>query len=196
MARANYIPIFPIFIGLFCGWLGVSAQSPTLADSSTSRTLQLVNPFPIDSAQAQLVKIDKIFLLGNKKTKDHIILRELNVKVGDLINRSDLDLTLERDREKIINTRLFLDAKISVISLSERVVDIVVQVSERWYIFPIPIFQLADRNFNEWWVNQNRDLSRVNYGMKFYHRNFRGRGERLKLTAQFGFTKVFGMSYS
>ena len=196
MARAKFISIYPIFIGLFCSWLGASAQSQSTADSAASRTLRLVNPYPVDSSQTQLVKIDKIFLLGNKKTKDHIILRELNVNVGDLINRSDLDLILERDKQKILNTRLFLDAKINVISLSEHVVDIVVQVSERWYIFPIPIFQLADRNFNEWWVNQNRDLSRVNYGMKFYHRNFRGRGERLKLTAQLGFTKVLGLSYS
>ena len=166
-------------------------------DSSASALLERIDVYSTpDSLQEQLVRIDKIFIIGNKKTKDQIILREVDVKAGDLVNRSDLDITLKRDREKIINTRLFLDAKINVISLSESIVNIVIQVNERWYIFPIPIFKLADRNFNEWWVNQNRDLSRVNYGIRFYHRNFRGRGEKLKLTAQFGFTRLFGIDYT
>ncbi|NJN26576.1 MAG: BamA/TamA family outer membrane protein [Cyclobacteriaceae bacterium] len=61
--------------------------------------------------------------------------------------------------------------------------------------FPIPIFNLADRNFTEWWVNQDADLSRVDWGLKLRHFNFRGRREILNLTAQFGYTKLFRLAY-
>jgi len=75
-------------------------------------------------------------------------------------------------------------------------VQILIRVEERWYTFPLPIFELADRNFNDWWTNQNRDLSRVEYGIRFYQFNMRGRNERLRLTAQFGFTKLFDIQYN
>ena len=49
-------------------------------------------------------------------------------------------------------------------------VDVMVDVKERWYIFPLPIFELADRNFNEWW--KTRDFSRTNYGLSVVQNNF------------------------
>ena len=57
------------------------------------------------------------------------------------------------------------------------------------------IFQLADRNFNEWWENYNHDLSRVIYGLKLYQYNMRGRNETLTLTAQFGFIQRYELMY-
>lgn len=70
-----------------------------------------------------------------------------------------------------------------------------VEVKERWYLFPVPIFKIEARNFNDWWVNQNRSLDRVNYGAKLYQYNLRGRNERLKIGAQFGFTRRFEIEY-
>jgi outer membrane protein assembly factor BamA len=74
-------------------------------------------------------------------------------------------------------------------------VDILIDVNERWYTFPSPIFELSDRNFNEWWQNYNHDLKRINYGLRLYQFNMRGRNETLRLTAQFGFTRQFDLSY-
>jgi hypothetical protein len=45
---------------------------------------------------------------------------------------------------------------------------LLVDVNERWYTFPVPIFELSDRNFNEWWQNYNHDFRRVNYGLRLY----------------------------
>jgi hypothetical protein len=74
-------------------------------------------------------------------------------------------------------------------------IDILVELTERWYIFPVPIFELSDRNFNEWWNNYNHDLTRINYGVRLYKYNFRGRNESLRLTAQFGFYRKFDLQY-
>ena len=141
------------------------------------------------------VQIDKIFIIGQKKTKEHIIRRELSLADGQLMSREDLDKAIEEDNRKLINTSLFLSVDINIVELSEEKVDIIIRVEERWYFFPIPIFQLADRNFTEWWVNQNADFSRVEWGLKLRHFNFRGRREILNVTAQFGYTKLFRVSY-
>ena len=142
-----------------------------------------------------MVKIDKIFITGNKKTKDFIIKRELSIEEGKMVAYEDLEEILRKDRQKISNTRLFVKVEITALPLSNHLYDVLIEVSERWYVIPSPIFQLADRNFNDWWVNQNRDISRVNLGFKFTHYNFRGRSEKLSLLAQFGYARNFAASY-
>lgn len=141
------------------------------------------------------VQIDKVFIIGYKKTKEQIIRRELSLSDGQLLSRQELQEAIQADKRKLINTKLFLSVDINIIDLSEEKIDIIIRVSERWYFFPIPILQLADRNFTEWWVNQNADFSRVEWGLKLRHFNFRGRREILSVTAQFGYTKLFRLSY-
>lgn len=163
-------------------------------------TAQTVVPFTDDvltgdSLVKHMVKIDRIFIKGNKKTKEYIIKREIGLEEGDLVAYEDLEDLLKKDRQRILNTRLFLKVEITAIPLSNRLYDIIVEVSERWYIVAAPVFQLADRNFNDWWVNQERDLSRVNIGGRFTHYNFRGRGEKLALYAHFGFSRRYSASY-
>ena len=166
--------------------------------------LGLFNPsldsIPSDSTELNVKKgaplyIDAIFIIGNKKTKEDIILRELGVQKGQTIYSSDLASILELDKSKLLNTRLFNTVEISTLYLNEYTVDIVVNVSERWYTFPVPIFDLVDRNFNDWWQNQNRDISRTNIGVNIYKNNFRGRNETLRLLLQLGYTKQYGISY-
>lgn len=169
-----------LFFLLLCFWCSItSAQSSTTQDSTSTR----------------YVTIDNIFVIGNKRTKASIILRELRVKKGMLIYYPDLVEHIVKDQNKIYNTRLFNTVQINSLDLSEERVDIVIQVDERWYTYPIPIFKIADRNFNDWLRNQGGDLSRVNYGLKFSQFNMRGRNEKLKLSAQFGFTNNYSLSY-
>lgn len=168
-----------VFYLLFAG-VRIAESSPiNLSDSTAQDTLQ----------------IDKIFIIGNKKTKEQIIRRELSIKDGHLLSKSELNEFVEADKRKLMNTQLFLSVEINIIELSPEKVDIIIRVSERWYFFPSPIFNLADRNFTEWWVNQNHDFSRVDYGLRLRHFNFRGRREVLSLIAQFGYTKLFRLSY-
>ena len=141
------------------------------------------------------VTIQNIFIIGNKKTKESIIKRELGVRIGDVVLRSDLEKILENDKNNIVNTQLFLTVDLQVMDIAFDQVEIIVKVSERWYLFPVPVFKLEARNFNDWWTNWDRDFDRVSYGMKLYQYNLRGRNERLKLEAQFGFTRRFELDY-
>ena len=150
---------------------------------------------PRPTAGDQELTIGKIYITGNKKTKEEIILRELDFEEGQKISLKELTDAIVLDKQKLTNTRLFITVDIVPLILSETDADILVRLQERWYIFPVPIFRLADRNFTEWWVNQNRDFSRVNYGLRVFHFNLSGRNDRLAITSQFGFTKNYMVQY-
>jgi len=149
----------------------------------------------VDTTVARLLQVNRILIIGNNVTKDRIISRELSLKPGDTISTTRLASVLARDKNKIYNLRLFNTVTVRVLGLIANQIDILVEVTERWYIFPSPIFELSDRNFNEWYQNYHHDFSRVNYGMRLLQQNFRGRNETLRLTAQFGFTRKFELSY-
>ena len=149
---------------------------------------------PADSS-SRMLHVNRILIIGNRITKERIILRELNLKSGDTVNSAELPIIIDLDRKKLINTRLFNTVEIKALEYDNNIIDLLIDLDERWYTFPAPIFELADRNFNEWWQNYNHDLSRVNYGLRLYQFNMRGRNETLRLTAQFGFQRRFELSY-
>lgn len=143
----------------------------------------------------KFLRINRVFIVGNRLTRDQIILRELTLKPGDIIFSRDLPSILDLDRKKLINTRLFNTVDIRIMELADSKVDLLIDLNERWYTFPSPIFELSDRNFNDWWQNYDHDLKRVNYGLRLYQFNMRGRNETLRFVAQFGFQRKFELMY-
>ena len=71
-----------------------------------------------------------------------------------------------------------------------------VNVRERWYTFPIPHIALGDRNFNEWWVDRNKSLKRLIYGVNFTQKNLTGRNDKLNLLIYDGFESQYKLSYN
>jgi outer membrane protein assembly factor BamA len=160
------------------------------ADSLKLQTLK-VKP----DSNARFVEVNRIFFIGNRITRDQIINRELSIKPGDIVFTGDLPGILDLDRKKLINLRLFNKVEIRTLELDQKKIDVLVDVSERWYTFPTPVFELSDRNFNEWWQNYNHSWRRVYYGMRLYQYNMRGRNETVRLVAQLGFARKFELSY-
>jgi outer membrane protein assembly factor BamA len=148
------------------------------------------------SDTVRLLTINRILIIGNKRTRDRIISRELTLKTGDTIRANKLNETLLWDKRKIYNLRLFNVVNIRSLEMSPNSVDLLVDVDERWYTWPAPIFELSDRNFNEWWQTYNHDFNRINWGIKLDQYNVRGRNETLRIVAQFGFTQRFDLSYT
>jgi outer membrane protein assembly factor BamA len=144
---------------------------------------------------SRILTVNRIIIIGNKITKDRIISRELTLRPGDTVSLKRLNAELLWDKRKIYNLRLFHTVSVRGIELNNSQIDLLVEVTERWYTFPIPIFELSDRNFNEWWQNYHHDPSRVNYGMNLVRYNFRGRNETLQITTQFGFTQRYELAY-
>lgn len=152
---------------------------------------------PLLMAQADYVYIDSITVTGNHKTKERIILREMDLNVGDKIPLDQLMPLLEQGERYLMNTGMFTRAHIYFKNWEGETskIHLVVEVDEGWYLFPVPLFELADRNFNVWWVEQNRSLQRINFGMDFTNLNFTGRMDRLKVGAKFGYTRSLDLRY-
>lgn len=147
------------------------------------------------SDSTRYLRINRIVILGNDKTRDHIITRELSLQPGDLIYEADIPSILAVERQRLMNLRLFNTVDLRTLELEPEQIDLIIEVTERWYTFPVPIFTLIDRNFNEWWQNYDHDFNRVNYGLRLYQYNMRGRNELLRFTAQFGYTRKFEVNY-
>ncbi len=161
----------------------------------------------------QKVVVRQVQIIGNFRTKERIIRREMDVKGGDTLTVFQLDSLLEYDRRKILNTNLFLSVELKkkvVVDTTQlpfytadakwmgglTMVDIEVVLKEQWYLLAFPVFELADRNFNEWWYERGRDLSRTIYGVYALHQNLTGNNDRLRLRAEFGFIPRLDIYYS
>ncbi len=153
-----------------------------------------ITSFPFDSSAKLVVR--KIILKGNKKTRNYLILREIQFTPGDSIIIGTVNEALQLARQQVYNTTLFHEVNVELVLISAYEMDVLVTVKERWYIFPFPEFKVIDRSFNEWLVERNADLSRVNYGLKFEHKNFSGRRDPLRLFLISGYNQNIAFSYS
>jgi outer membrane protein assembly factor BamA len=147
-----------------------------------------------DTTTGDSAIVRNIFISGNKKTKRFIILRELNFIPGETIPLISVDELLRKSRNQLLNTSLFNSAELSVKRDSLAYIDIYIHVAERWYLWPVPIFELADRNFNQWYLN--RDFRRTNYGINLTQFNFLGRNQTLNLLFQLGYTQQYAIIYN
>jgi hypothetical protein len=150
------------------------------------------------TAQSDYVIINAIQIEGNKHTKSRVILREMDFAVGDTIPLKTLQDRLDINKNYIMNTGLFvlMDINIANWDYDKNKVDLLMKIKEAWYIFPFPVFELADRNFNVWWSEQNRSLKRTNYGIRFVHLNTTGNKDPLKLQFHLGYTQKLELVYS
>jgi len=155
--------------------------------------------FNIILAQSQegVLIIRDILFVDNFRTQESVILRELTFEKGDTITIVELEEHFKRSKFQILSTGLFNSVQLNLKNYNgtSPKTDIEIKVEENWYIYPVPIFELADRNFNVWWKDQGRALDRVNYGGRISHYNFTGNRDPLKFKAHFGYTRKFELTY-
>lgn len=138
--------------------------------------------------------ISSVSIRGNKKTKERIITRELVKQVNDTLRLSALPFIKRRSEQNIFNTQLFIyDTIYPVIDHDKKSIELKIGVKERWYIWPVPVFEVQDRNFNTWW--RTKDLFRINYGIALGLENFSGVKDRLVFLFQRGYSEKYGVSY-
>lgn len=183
-------------------WLFSLCLLPLMLPAQVSRNLRgiggVLAPDSLSGARRRdsgFVIIRHIIITGNKRTQPRIILREFGLKPGDTLFFSQAMKTLEVCRQQVINSSLFLRVSVYFKAWSGHYTDIAIDVIERWYLFPFPIFSLADRNFNVWWVEKHHSLSRVNYGLNFYDNNVSGNNDQMILSFQSGYTHRYLLTY-
>jgi outer membrane protein assembly factor BamA len=136
---------------------------------------------PIAKSVGQtLPPIVNIVVIGNETTGENVILRELLFQKGDTPDSA----LIERSRQRILSLSLFNRVLIHVVP-SEQETIIIVEVTERLYFYPNPIFFLTDR-----------DWGKISYGLGLTNYNFRGQNEKLTGALWFGYRPGFGFLYS
>lgn len=144
-----------------------------------------------------MVRIRAIEISGNKKTNLQIINRELLFAAGQNYAHDDFIGRLNQSRLNLLNTSLFNFVTIDTLSElnQDSPVSLTIKINliERWYVWPIPILEITDRNFNAWVKDQ--DFTRLNYGAKIRWYNFTGRMDELDGIFQFGKNHALGIAY-
>lgn len=123
--------------------------------------------------------VSEIMFNGNKVTRKETLLREMVLKPGDVYSDS-----LRRVCEqRIYNLQLFNHVEIIPIPDHNRVA-LWVNVTERLYFYPIPVVRLEDR-----------DWSKISYGLGLVHTNFRGLNEYVVTELVFGNRPGYAFQY-
>lgn len=172
--------------------LGVSALKAQ-ALPGDSQTVVIPQPV-LSEPQSSPFIVGVIYIEGNRRTKSYIIERELPFKPGDHVYLPELVKGFEVSRQQLFNTGLFNEVVVALKSFRGYEVDILIQVKERWYTFPIPYIKPVDRNLSEW-SRQGYGLNRLNYGLKFTQYNFTGRNDKLRFWLITGYTKQIQFQY-
>ncbi len=138
--------------------------------------------------------INDIHIQGNKVTREHVIHRELLFSVGDTVLKMELLPFLQRSKDNLLNLALFNFVHFGVTHLGENRIDVNLEVIERWYIWPVPILEYADRNFSTF--IKNGDWDKINYGLWLKWSNFTGRNDLLTGKIRLGYIKEYSLAYS
>jgi outer membrane protein assembly factor BamA len=125
------------------------------------------------------IVIDEVQVLGNEKTKSYIILREIPYQFPDTLEQADLLIIQNRIQN------LFLFNRVELL-VNEQTIgnQLIILVTESWYFFPAPTL----------FINE-RDWSKISYGLQLSHSNFRGRNEKLNLGGWLGYNPSFYINY-
>jgi outer membrane protein assembly factor BamA len=153
-----------------------------------------VSIFSQNPDSSAIYHVEKLSIKGNRKTKEAVILRELPKDLADSMPLKLLPYFIQRSQHNIFNTQLFIyDTLYCKTDHNKKSIEIEIVVKERWYIWPVPVFEIQDRNFNSWW--QTKDLFRINYGLALGWDNFTGRKDPLVILFQRGYSEKYGFSY-
>ncbi len=140
------------------------------------------------------ISIDTIIVKGNKHTRLKTILTESIIQPNQIIEIKDKDILLSKSINQLLSTGLFNSVHASIDTFDNKEI-LNYEIKENWYLYPVPLFELADRNFNVWWQEQNRDLSRTVYGVDISHYNLTGRRDPLGIKFQGGYTRKVELRY-
>ena len=94
---------------------------------------------PVRAGNPSFGIIDSVRVTGNEKTKDYVILDEMVLRPGVEATQQ----SMEFDRNRVYRLGLFNKVDMWCELVGGKVV-LNVDVSERWYIIPLPVFGFAE----------------------------------------------------
>ena len=102
------------------------------------------------SYSQEVFRVNSIKIEGNKVTKRATVLRELSFQVGDSLTLKEFNENLKQSELNIGSQWLFNFVDI-ITYFNQNEIDVTIEVTERWYVWPYPILEISERNFNVFW---------------------------------------------
>lgn len=134
----------------------------------------------IDNQIPESYYISDIKVIGNAITNENVILREMQIKTGSFAS----DELMKYDESRILSLGLFSQANLMLVPV-DTTYQLVVLVQEAWYIWPIPIVEVRDR-----------DWKKLSYGLGLSVRNLTGMNETLFIGGALGYDPWISMDYT
>ncbi len=156
------------FVFLFC-FISFLTQLACQTQETTNDT---------SKTSGRIVK--QVIITGNKLTKDFVITREMSLRIGSVITPE----SIAYDKERIYSLRLFNRVDIIQVPSDSSGDILLINVDERWYIFPVIVFGIEDHDWNK-----------LYYGLGGIHKNFRGQNEQLYGAFALGYDPFLDLSY-
>ena len=78
--------------------------------------------------------VSAVLVLGNKVTRERVVLRELTFREGDTLAREGLVNAVRRSTENLLNTGLFNTVQLVPVPIGPAEVVVQVHLNERWYL--------------------------------------------------------------
>lgn len=163
--------------------------------------------------------VDTILILGNEHTKPFVIRQEYPFGEGDTLTMQNLEiaqqLTYNLQLFNLVNAsakrfspdspvRLFSSDSLLafVYEFGQKKADeldrpytlVFMEVYERWFVFPQPIFDLRGISLTQW--IKNPSMRNVNAGIAVYHTNLTGYKDRFVMSFGVGFDPFFRLAYN
>ena len=94
-----------------------------------------------DTLLGQTVTVKTIEIYGLKRTKEHIVHRELTFQTGDSLDQMTLGDIFERNRHNLLNLGIFNEVEFNIREwdTEKDEIDIVIEFTESWYIYAVPV---------------------------------------------------------
>jgi len=124
MSHSKYLPYFILLIYFL------------FSNKNIYANIQISEHFDDNTDTLIEVQINKIRIVGNDRTKEKIILRELAIEKGKIYNKNLLNSLLETSKTNLLKLPLFNYVTIEKLFLTKQLVDIYIIVEERWFTWP------------------------------------------------------------
>ena len=146
-------------------------------------SIEINDSIKVDSTYIKIMQemtIERIILIGNEKTKDEVILREMQLQEGGRFNLE----YLENDVKRLYNLGLFNRVDVVPAPLSSSKINLVFEFEEGFYFLPIPQGGIKEGSLKKIWG-----------GVNFLWKNFRGRNETMNMSFGVGYEPFISVSY-
>ncbi|MDD5361493.1 MAG: POTRA domain-containing protein [Ignavibacteria bacterium] len=137
----------------------------------------------VDSTYIKIIEsmtVERVLFIGNDKTKDEVILREMKTKEGEKLNLQ----TLENDVKRLYNLGLFNRIDVVPGPIGNNKINLVFQFEEMFYFLPIPQGGIKEGSFKKIWG-----------GLNFQLRNFSGKNQTINTSFGIGYEPFISIGF-